>query len=84
MTNSVPTPSRAALVDFSHPIVYAAVSYLIPSSYQWNNIFSATKPFQTWVTTCTQIKLPKLLISKRKKNYYYQKVIFSLLVNLIF
>ena len=49
MTNSVPTPSRAVLVDFSHPIVYVAVSYLIPSSYHSNNIFSATKPFQTWV-----------------------------------
>ncbi len=73
MTNSVPTPSRAALVDFSHPIVYAAVSYLIPSSYQWNNIFSATKPFQTWVTTCTQIKLPKFPISKREKQLLLSK-----------
>jgi len=49
MTNSVPTPSRAAIVDYSHPIAFIAVSYLIPSSYKSNNLFSATKPFQTWV-----------------------------------
>ncbi len=49
MTNSVPTPSRAAIVDYSHPIAFIAVSFLMPSSYQSNNIFSATKPFQTWV-----------------------------------
>jgi len=82
MTNSVPTPSRVALVDFSHPIIYAAVSYLIPSSYQWNNIFSATKPFQTWVTTCTQIKLPKFPISKRekKKTIIIKKLFFLYLL----
>ena len=51
MTNSVPTPSRAAIVDYSHPIAFIAVSYLIPSSYQSNNFFSTTKPFQTWVKT---------------------------------
>ena len=52
MTNSVPTPSRATIVDYSHPIAFIAVSYLIPSSYKSNNLFSATKPFQTWVKTC--------------------------------
>ena len=49
MTNSAPTLSRAAIVDYSHPIAFIAVSFLMPSSYQSNNIFSATKPFQTWV-----------------------------------
>jgi len=49
MTNSVPTPSRAAIVEYSHPIAFIDVSYIIPSSYQSNNFFSATKPFQTWV-----------------------------------
>ena len=51
MTNSVPTPSRAAIVDYSHPIAFIAVSYIIPSSsYQSNTFFSASEPFQTWVS----------------------------------
>ena len=49
MTNSVPTLSRAAIVDYAHPIAYIDASYLMPSWNQSNNIFSATKPFETWV-----------------------------------
>jgi len=49
MTNSVPTLSRAAIVDYAHPIAYIDASYLMPSWNQSNNIFSATKPFKTWV-----------------------------------
>jgi len=50
MTSSVPTLFRAALVDFTNPVAYVAVSFLIPSSDgQGVDIFSATKPFQAWV-----------------------------------
>jgi len=30
MTNSVPTPSRAAIVEYSHTIAFIDVSYIIP------------------------------------------------------
>ena len=59
MTNSVPTSSRAAIVDYTHPIAHFAVSFLIPSSYQSNNLFSATKNVLP-ASFCTQL-IAKLL-----------------------
>ena len=49
MTLSVPIISRAILVYYAKPIVFASVSFLIPAPYQTVNLLSATKPFQAWV-----------------------------------
>lgn len=50
MTSSVPTLLRAALVDYTYPFAYAAVSFLIPpSSQSVKIIITTTQPFKTMV-----------------------------------
>lgn len=49
VTGTTPTPSRTAIVEFTHPLVHLSISFLIPSSSLSVNILSATKPFQVWV-----------------------------------
>ena len=49
MTAAVPTTSRIQLVDFTHPILYMPVSFLIPIPVSAVNLLSAAKPFQAWV-----------------------------------
>ncbi len=50
MTRSVPTSSRAAKIEYTQPVAYVPVSFLIPSPEKsFSNILSSTKPFQTWV-----------------------------------
>ena len=49
MASSVPTFSRVARIEFTNPVVYVPVSYLIPVPDQFVNILSYTKPFETWV-----------------------------------
>jgi len=55
MTNSV--PSRAAIVDYSHPIAFIAVSYLIPSSYKTNNFFLYHKTISSLGKTSLKYRL---------------------------
>jgi len=50
MTTGVPTPSRTQLVEFTNPILYLPVSYLIPLPISTLNVLSFVKPFQAWVT----------------------------------
>ncbi len=49
MTATVLTTSRIQLVDFTHPILYMHVSFLIPTPVSVVNLLSAAKPFQSWV-----------------------------------
>jgi len=57
MASSVPTFSRVARVEHTHPFIYLPVSYLIPVPGRFINIVSSTKPFETWVNKIKQLKL---------------------------
>lgn len=61
MTLSVPIISRATLVDYAQPIVFASVSFLIPFPYQTVNLLSATKPFQAWVRRSLKLVFKKYI-----------------------
>lgn len=49
VTTIAATPARSALVDFSHPVLYPPVSYLIPKPVSSINVLSVAKPFKLWV-----------------------------------
>ena len=49
----VPTVGRAALVDFSHTVNYAAASYLIPMPDSTPNALAVVQPFSLLVFIST-------------------------------
>lgn len=76
MASSIPKFSRVARIEYTHPVVYLPVLYVISIL----NILSCAKPFDTWVNNIKKLKLRNKIVRLAYRLQCGQKNQLSILI----